>query len=115
MTYTKHGVRSSTNILSWSPVLSFMSSLIGTCFVTFPSATSASKTQTKLTLFSSDVCALAVLGTPGTIRLKTTAVQTYTAHRPGYIVSSPTKRHPAYHRWYLATEVYTTFEARIRG
>src|SRR5215475_10876693 len=97
MTYTKHGVRSSTNILSWSPVLSFTSSLIGTCFVTFPSATSASNAQTKPTLSSSDACALAVPGSPGSSRIKTTTAHLYTTHRHGCIVSSPTKRRPAYH------------------
>src|SRR5438093_7268048 len=67
-----------------------MSSLIGTCLVTFPSITSASKAQTKLTLSSSGACAFAVLGNPGTIRCKITT-QRQTAHRQGCIASSPTK------------------------
>src|SRR6266446_1362933 len=71
-----------------------MSSLISTCLVTFPSTTSASKAQTKLTL-SSGACAFAVLGNPGTISCKITT-QRQTAHRQGCIVSSPTKSRLVY-------------------
>src|SRR5690242_3243263 len=73
-----------------------MSSRIGTCFVTLPSATSASNAQTKLTLFSSDAWAPAVPSSPGAGRLKTTTAQIYTTHRHGCIVSSPTKGVLAY-------------------
>src|SRR2546428_9622028 len=91
-----------------------MSSLIGTCFVTLPSATSASNAQTKLTLFSSAACALAVPDSLGTVRLKTTIAQIHTTHRHRCIVSSPTKGVLPTTFWYLATKVYIMFEAGIR-
>src|SRR5262249_7385379 len=116
MTYTKHGLPSLTNILSWSPVLSVMSSLMETSgLAPLPSVTSAAKPQLNLTLSPSCACALPVAGSPGYSKLKPSTAQSTTTHRPGYIVFSPTSSRLARSSTRASCSGYTTFGAEIRG